>query len=536
MNYSPHRTRILAVAAAFWLAGQSVALAVTPESPAVKQVVAKALAWLEKQDDERLGGKCLIALALHKGERPANHPKIVAALRACEKAITSSDPEDNYSIGLALIFLCELDAVRHRSLAEKYLGVILQRQQEGGGWGYDRGSNVGDTSQTQYPTLAMWLAANNGLDVPNTAIEKVCAFLIRTQDPSGAWGYQGNDPGKFQRVEQTDIKPSLAAAGLGALYISADLLGITSKAAPGQPEGALPAAVKLVEDPQQPRRRRAYVTKAIDHALARRALADGDAWLQKNIRGDLPNWFHYFLYALERYQSFREEALKLNDPEPKWYSDMFAVLQKSQGEDGSIAGEDNAVIATSFSVLFLQRSARKSIALVANKSSEGVLLGGMGLPKNTADIRERDGKLVDTPFAGSVDELIALISNPDHPDFAHLSESTAAVALDSDVTKRSGQIARLRAIVTSGTFESRLIAIRTLGRVRELDNVPLLIFAMNDNDSRIVRAADQGLRFISRKFAGVGLPAEASENDIKVAAAAWKAWYASIRPSAEFLD
>jgi hypothetical protein len=286
MNPSRHRTQILALAAAFWLAWQSAALAVTPESPEVKQVVAKALAWLEKQTDERLGGKCLIALALHKGERPPNHPKIVAALRACESAIATPEPEDNYSIGLALILLCEVDAVRHRSLAEKYLAVILKRQQEGGGWGYDTGSNVGDTSQTQYPTLAMWLAANNGLDVPNTAIEKVCAFLIRTQDPSGAWGYQTNDPGNFQRAAQMDIKPSLTAAGLGALYISADLLGITGNAAAGQPEAALPAALKLVEDAQQPKRRRPYVTKAIDHALARRAMADGDAWLQKNIRGD----------------------------------------------------------------------------------------------------------------------------------------------------------------------------------------------------------------------------------------------------------
>src|SRR5262245_6595777 len=334
-----------ALAAAAFAAGfcrPTSLLAVTPESPEVKEVIGKALTWLEKQDDERLGGKCLLGLCVYKAERGANHPKIAAALSACEKAAGKPDDEDNYSIGLALIFLCEVDPVRHRKLAERYVSIILQRQQAGGGWGY-QGNMTGDTSQTQYPVLGLWLAANNGIDVPNQAIEKACGWLLRTQDPSGAWGYQGEDPGKYQRVAQNEVRPSLGAAGLGALYISADLLGITGSSAPtaaAAEEPVVPAALKPVDEAPPSTRRKPYVTKAIDVSICRRAMADGDAWMAKNLHKDNTNWFHYFLYALERYHSFRESALKLNEPEPSWYNEMFAQLKQSQTNDGKWAGND----------------------------------------------------------------------------------------------------------------------------------------------------------------------------------------------------
>src|SRR4029078_3867656 len=103
--------------------------------------------------------------------------------------------DSNYSLGLAAMLLLEVNPERNRDLATRYIREILKRQQPWGAWGYP-GSMTGDTSQTQYPTLALWLAINHGLDVPMSAIEKDCGWLLRTQDPSGAWGYQGKDPGK----------------------------------------------------------------------------------------------------------------------------------------------------------------------------------------------------------------------------------------------------------------------------------------------------------------------------------------------------
>ena len=77
----------------------SPVFAVSPDSPEVKQVTERALTWLETQDDQRLGGKCLIGLSFYKAGRSLSHPKIVAAKEACQAALSGdlASSEINYS-------------------------------------------------------------------------------------------------------------------------------------------------------------------------------------------------------------------------------------------------------------------------------------------------------------------------------------------------------------------------------------------------------------------------------------------------------
>jgi hypothetical protein len=500
-------------------------------------MVEKGLQFLETADDERLGAKCLVALCFYKAGKPANHPKIVAAVNACQSsaAMLGGDGSavDNYSVGLALIFLLEVDPERHRSLASRYLQEILRRQRNPGGWGYP-GSQTGDTSQTQYPTLGLWLAMNNEMDVPLDAVQRDCGWLLRTQDPSGAWGYQGEDPGHYRRVQQTEIRPALVAAGLGSLYICSDLLKISSQSKPKEEKSAVPSALKPVGDPLEVKPR--ATVSDLDVRIVRQALNDGNAWFRTHYGIESEGHTHYFLYALERYHSFREAIEKSTESNPRWYNDIVAYLKKTQEDSGAWGGSDGPAVCTAFSTLALLRSAKKTIATVVAKLGEGVLLGGLGLPKNTADLQEREGKIVESALTGTIDELLTTIEKGNTPELQRLAESQARWKLDSDVTKRSGEINRLRAVVAAGSFESRLLAVRALGRVRELDNVPVLIYALSDPDMRVVREADKGLRFISRKLDGVGLPEEPKAEQTRAAIAAWKGWYQSIRPNAEFLD
>ena len=131
--------------------------AATPDSPEVKQMIERALKSLETGgEDERLGARCLAGLSFFKAGRTRSHPKIAAAQRACETSIANAATLDNssanYSLGLALIFLLETDPDRNQSLARRYVGEILRRQQRWGSWGYEN-SETGDTSQTQYTTI-----------------------------------------------------------------------------------------------------------------------------------------------------------------------------------------------------------------------------------------------------------------------------------------------------------------------------------------------------------------------------------------------
>jgi hypothetical protein len=509
------------------------AQAIPPDSPEVKQMIERALKWLETQDDDRLGGQCLIGLSFFKAGRNRSHPKIVAALKACETSINSDVSSlDNYSVGLALIFLLETDPERNHSLARRYMTEVLKRQQRWGSWGYP-GSETGDTSQTQYPTLGLWLAANHGMEPPLSAIERDCGWLLRTQDPNGGWAYQGNDPGRYQRVAQDDTRPAMVAAAMGSLYVCADLLGV-GESKPKEDKSGMPSALKPVGDPLDLKRQ--PVASSIDDRLVRQALNDGNYWFSRHYTVQVQDHPHYYLYAFERYQSFRELAERRSDPNPRWYSEVVSLLKKTQEPEGSWNGTDGAPVSTSFCVLTLLRSTKKTLAAAAARLGEGVLLGGMGLPKNTADLQEKEGRIVESPLAGTIDELMTTIEKGNRPELERLAESSARWKLDSNVTKRSGEITRLRAVVSAGTYESRLLAVRALSRVREFDNVPVLIYALSDPDMRIVREADRGLRFISRKFDGVGLPDEPKPHDAAAATAAWKAWYQSIRPNAEFLD
>jgi hypothetical protein len=525
------RLLLLTLALSFSL--PAAARAYTPESPEVRALIDGALAWLETQTDRRLGGKCLIGLSFFKSGRPLDHPKILEAQEACETSARTIDTLDNYSLGLAVVFLCETEPYKNRALAEQYVAALLKKQMGIGSWSYANYA-TGDTSQTQYPTLGLWLAARNGIDVPPDRVEKICAWLVRTQDPSGAWGYQGNDPGGYQRVRQPDVKPSLAAAGLGSLYICADLLEV-SKAPEPKEERTQPAALRAVETEEQRARRRNAGLNTIDAQVVRRGMADGNTWFDRNFTVEPREYVHYYLYALERYYSFREMAEGRTDPNPKWYNAGVEMLQSTRQPEGHWQGQDNSVVATSFAVLFLARASQQ-MTKKSGRLGDAVLLGGMGLPPNTADLREQDGKIVETPFAGTVDELLTVLNDPDNPELARLADGHKPLPLDSDVTKRSGQIAQLRALVSAGSFDSRLVAVRTLGRVRDLDNAPVLIYALTDPDLRIVLEADKGLRFISRKFGGVGLPVEPKPDDVQTAIRNWKAWYKAVRPAGELLD
>jgi hypothetical protein len=505
--------------------------AVTPESPEVVAVIERGIAFLERsQLDTRMGAQCLAGLCMIKNGKPADHPIVVQAVKTCSSPMLMPNSDDNYSVGLAIIFLCELDAQQHHDQIQNLLNKLLERQQKGGGWGYQN-AQVGDTSQVQYATLGLWTADAYGFDIPQGVVERLCAFLMRTQDPSGGWGYQTTDPGGYTRVPQSGVRHSLCAAGLGSLYICGDLLGLSDKQQ-AKPQNGLPPALRVIENKADVKRK--TKTKAIDEALWKRIAGEGNAWFDKNFRVDTPEWNHYYLYAYERYASYRELSEGRIEREPDWYQRVFEMLERTQRNDGGWAGQDRDTIATSFAILCLCRSSKKAIQKIKDLG-EGSLLGGMGLPTNTADLQEKDGKVVESKLTGSVDELLSIIEDPENPQLARLAAG-GGITLDGDVTKRAGQIVRLRALVSAGSFESRMIAVKTLSKSRDLDNVPVLLYALTDPDVRIVKQADKGLRFVSRKFDGVGLPEEPQPLHIKDAQKAWKEWFLSVRPDAELLD
>jgi hypothetical protein len=111
------------------------------------------------------------------------------------------------------------------------------------------------------------------------------------------------------------------------------------------------------------------------------------------------------------------------------------------------------------------------------------------------------------------------------------------LVLDSDPVGRAAQLDRLERLVRgSRSWQARRVAARLLGRTDELRVVPSLIFALSDPDQSVRLYARDGLRFLSRKFDGFGMPDTPSVTELQTAQRKWRDWYRSVNPNYVFLD
>jgi hypothetical protein len=525
----------------YWLAGlvaalgphAARALTLTPDSPEVKRAIARGISFLEKPSapDDRIGALALVALVELKNGVDVKHPQIVAAVKKVHGVVQDAggDPDkvtlSIYDLGLAIILMCEVDPTGSTSDIDFLLKSLIAKQKPHGGWGYPE-KETGDTSMTQYAVLACWEATQASIAVPKQSIEAVTTWIIKTQDPSGGFGYQAKVPTGAGLVKQDDIKNSLTAAGAGIAYICADLLGMNDAVKKQKQQGDLPAAVKEVGKDA-----RAAKTQ-IDPKRLHETQSRANHWLRANYKIDPPGFTHYYLYALERYSSFRELSEGELETGEKWYSEAAHYLIKSQAADGSWKSGAGVVPDTAFGCLFLLRSTKKSIEKARSYGS-GWMVGGKGLPKDTDSVRVRQGNVVATPTLEAADQLLSAIDNPEEAGLAEKMESLAAVSAADAQALLSKHAQKLRRLAEGTTAEARRAAVSVLARGNDLDSVPTLIFALNDSDPSVVHEAWDALRRISRQFHLPPAPLSPRDEQRKQAVETFKAWYLAIRPDAD---
>jgi hypothetical protein len=205
---------------------------------------------------------------------------------------------------------------------------------------------------------------------------------------------------------------------------------------------------------------------------------------------------------------------------------------KTQDDDGSWSSKgthgSSTVLDTSFAVLFLTRSTKKSI----KAAEKGTLISGKSLPKDLTQIRLTDkGQVVDETETPAIENLLAMLE-----EGGGIDEIPNELELASDPEVRAAQISRLRRLAINGSYQARLAAVKTIGHDRSLENVPVLIFALSDPDWRIQKAARDGLRFISRRFDGYGMPEKPERQQWLAAQKKWKEWYLRVRPDGVLIE
>ena len=516
----------------------SVAAAYKPDGKVVKDLIANGLTYLKSEIPYKyhLGEECLVAYTLYKaGER--NNPKIRAALATCADGIRNgkvNDPSQHftYNVSVAIIFISEASPKEHRPLLEVYTKALLERQVSGsaadGAWTYS-GAGYGDTSQTQYAMLALWSAYAAGVEVPVSSIDRAMKWLMRAQDPSGGWRYHPAEGERFK------ITRTMTAGAVGSLLMGADIGKIqVYEKKQRKDDNDTPGIVKKKKPAAE--QARVATLSSVNLDELRKSIARGNAWMQNNWKITTPNHTNYYLYSAERYFSFREQAEHNKQESPIWYDQGVDYLRKTMkraekgggywthGAEDRVRSETNPV-ATSFALLFLLRASGERIQ---EALGDGLLKGGHGLPDDLTSLtQDADGTIKKPQMEADLDEVLKGLESS-----ASFDNLPKVPKLSDKGGEREKQIAQLKKMISGENFESRRFAVRALGRARNLDNIPPLIYALTDPDKRIVREARDGLRFISRKFRGFRIPDEPTPVQVDKGIADWKNWYTTIRPDA----
>lgn len=546
----PKLFALTAVGAALGALSASPVQAYSPTHEKVQAMVQKARQYLATAEPGSMGEQAVVALGLVKSGSDDSDPQVqkaIAKIRAGIQKESNLGSPINYHVALSIIFLLETDPVKYRSETQSLLDVLLRRQEKHGGWSYWPGEGgysraEGDSSMSQYGTLALWGAKRAGFNVPQEACERLINFWIRTQTPQGAWGYQGRLAPSGQRQAQEDIRPSLVLGGAGSSYILGELFGLANERK--ESSSGLPSALQKVSQQNA----RYFTARDVNLGELRQTLSLADrhiAQMHKRYEGagERFPWIQvFYMYSMERYQSFRELYSGKTEQNPKWYDDGVEFLEKTQQPAGSWNFGRSAVYETPFAVMFLVRSTQKTID---REFGDGLVRGGRGLPSDISRVAidEATGAVINPETAGTVAMLMSILEDPSNGDFDSVTANPTALVEgllrpteDEDQVAREQRIQRLKDMVSQGTYQQRLIAVKALSRTGDLDQAPLLLYALTDPDPRVVREADAGLRFISRKFSGFGPPDAENPKQREKVRLQWRNWYLALRPGAELLD
>lgn len=508
--------------------------AYTPESPEVKALIKKASVFLRSDKawdlDKQAGAQAALGMALVKGNIAGpDDPAVLRAVAAVREIIPDNDPRkvaikntptEIYMTGLSIIFLVSLDPVKYKPEIDCLMQFLYAKQKRYGAWGYfDR--DTGDTSMTQYGVLSSWEAKQAGYEVPPKVLDDVAEWLLKTQDASGGFRYQGEDTLDGPRHCMT-------VAGGGCIYILTDLFQIEMIS---RKKDELPSALKEV------RKEASKSTTLNGTRVSKERLRDSQLrtieWMKKNYTIDPKfEYQYYYLYALERYMSFREFVEQTPEKEPKWYNEGVEFLAKTQAEDGSWDNRCGKVAGTAFGVLFLIRATKKAIEHPKNFGA-GLLIGGRGLPKPGSRMDIQNGQIVTKQDLGEADELMNLLDDTKEADYEKAIEMMAELPSQQVESLLSKHGEKLRQLTREEKPEARMAAVVALGKTRSLDNVPALIFALRDEDREVVIEARKSLERISRNPAGFGPKDDYNEEQRRNAIEKWKAWYLSLRPDAD---
>ncbi len=458
-----------------------------------------------------------------------DHPRVKQGVNVAQNVIQSAirggtDTHIVYDTSVACLLLAAVNPEVHRPLLEGARDWFVRVQKSHGGYGYlDR--QTGDTSQVQYAMLGAWSLSQVGITTPTPNLEACIRYLRATQDPTGSWGYQGVIA-QGNLVAQQNVSKSLGTAGICGLMLACDQLKLFGTR--GKDDDGIPKAFERIDNlvkskhDARPTIKRDEVDDMIKRAIN----------YQNNSPPHGAEWYYYWRYGQERYESLKELYDGKQQKSPPWYNSAVEEFARTQKPDGSWTGQIASMpdIDTCFAVLFLIRSTQKAIG----KLDEGTSFGLGELPKDLTSIRMVGDKVVSNKD-NSVESLLSLME--DEKNYVGEGMLANNMVLSKNPQERGQQIARLTRLLDGTNPVARRLSARLLGRSEDLSVVPDLIYALTDKDPYVPKLAEESLRLLSRHLDVVHIRnAEPTDQQRAAAIKYWKEWYLGLKPDYIFLD
>ncbi len=557
----------------------------TPEHRDVVEIVRKSRQFLEGRTlSEQIGPHVLAAIAIVQAEKrytqtvPADHPLVKSACESVvqriemnEGALAILKMTEVYIPAISTILLTEVDKLKYRDQITKLVQELERRIQPHGGMNYtNQEKDVGDTSQLQYASLALYVASVNGFTVNPDTTKRMLEWLIASQQANGYYHYrlkqQSSGGGWLPFNDSPESTPSIQAGGLGTVYLLADLMKLFPRKK---------AMAQLAMDDQfidLPKTVTIYVPPIdgggdqfntegpvvrFDTGKLNSCVSAGNRAIETNFSVDTKIWNFYYLYALERYAWFREQAEGglSRGSVSSWYDDGVEFLKESQQDTGAFYRPDfNAesnVVCTAFAILFLVRSSE----IISMPNADSELEGREGIPSGVLQVK--GARIIGGSAEKDISAMLSMLKeDPTEEEMEALAQSMKK-AIESfaqlEEAGRSQTKTFLRSLVMSDNYYRRKIAVKFLAAEQNMDNVPALIFALGDGEFDICLEAHDGLRLISRRIDSMTLTDETRrksedpflvrdedvprmEAEYRSLKKRWTEWYLELRPNAEIWD
>ena len=325
-------------------------LAVTPESPEVKKLVDAGLEYLSKE--RRRAARRQVPDRPGVSQRPSG--ATIRGFRkpstACREAMTAN-PADASSTSTATAWPSSFCASCRRKQYAKEIEWFLEPHEEAAK--APRRLGLRHVPDRRHVANAIRRAVLLGGPPPRlqhrpASVENLADWLMRTQDPDGCWGYQGEVAPAGGTLDSANRNELLdARRRLGSSYICADLLReprprrSRRKPRPQEPATAgLPPALRpVVAQADQPRRLQQMRPQRTDASkllatIGPRTRLDGQELRDRHRHQSATTT----CTAWSATRAFRKCSKASRRTNPKWYNDGYEFLAKDQAPDGSWTG------------------------------------------------------------------------------------------------------------------------------------------------------------------------------------------------------